>query len=1289
MSFDFISTTSFTIGRLEALVPTPGRGIAVAASLLTAVTSLLKFLARRWPHWLAIVFAASVLAPTSCGRQPSNKPIPSYVSNDVDNSKRYGLVEHAAATLPLGGNAWAIRSNQDTLIVAIDDRVYASTNRGDDWHLMTTLPLATDRTNIGFTEKGHLVEFTSSGDALFWQNGSWNKLGPPLLPYFHDATRLRLADNDVPYPCVNDFGYSLAESLVPLQVAGLVAAETSGLIAPSPAEIKKLEDAALKGAVEKIKNKRRRDIANQFGSVQDIYSLGHAQYVNASKGFFRCYVQNNALSTPNPKIDDVLKAAAVEKLPAVKINGHVSALMTTNQGLFIGDDKGEVLLASSDGKQCHLIYKLKGPDTITGIASAAPDVIITYGKWAERLSYKPNGWTNTSKDLPRPPGDHDPNLLEDPIADVTSIGGAVFAVSRGQIFRLDSAQADWQESSNGLRSKIESFATTPDGLLFAPGRDGRLYISRTQGADWERPISGFVETSEDLDTYKNADDPRAWKPATRGKAFFAKSVGGITAIHGNGGLLFGAFDPYDDLRVSADDGQSWKATKGPGNQGDVLSKWAEVETLGKTAFVVEISGNVLRSDDGGYTWRKTSITGAEHVLYVIGHALYGINQEDRKIWFSADEAQTRQFIPEDFNAVILAGSRDVLYAGTQSSGLYRLNDPKSGKNWIHVAGQGLPPSPIVTALWVDDRDPDILVLGTDSGLWWSKDSGETFTPSQLPPQLSGRRRISAIQRYSQRSFLVGTDLGLFYVEDFIPRVSTRSIASAMWQFYGQHKDQPYFWIISTCISLLGTYLVAVCGLILAGTSQGSLIFSRNYLFRLASKPLLNTPGLIKWALFLGYGKRVLNAPPVRSASSYFYGLPASHGDQVILPDINGTTLCNAVASALAPQEPLFIIGAGGAGKTTLLARLAYLALEKRLGEELKAYRPIIVSPTYYESSLVGAITAALREGYGVAVDGDSTISQLQAGRLLILFDGVSEVSGDKGLALAEIIRTATHADYAACRFIVATRTLDYIPSAYTAFHLHGLRLDTVSVLLSESKVDRDVQARVTKQLQVLGKDRVDPLLLAMVLEAGKTDAMDDTRASLYEKFLRRKLKLSAADQISWDGLRSAFEVVAEYSLLRSGNRGHGLSYAALMDVIEAAPGPEGTGRPLLERLERYFHLKFNDPAAFVKRAVSDGILESGRRWRFAHDTFEEYFAASRLVSFFENEVESPGTWDGQLLGKWSAPEKASELGTVFSFVSEIADHATKAKLVDAGLPMPWKRALEDGFGDSLSEPADS
>ncbi len=35
------------------------------------------------------------------------------------------------------------------------------------------------------------------------------------------------------------------------------------------------------------------------------------------------------------------------------------------------------------------------------------------------------------------------------------------------------------------------------------------------------------------------------------------------------------------------------------------------------------------------------------------------------------------------------------------------------------------------------------------------------------------------------------------------------------------------------------------------------------------------------------------------------------------------------------------------------------------------------------------------------------------------------------------------------------------------------------------------------------------------------------------------------------------------------------------------------------------------------------ILEEERRWRFTHDTFEEYFAASRVVSTFrESENES-------------------------------------------------------------------
>jgi hypothetical protein len=98
MSLDTSSAALFTKDPLVPLVATPRRRIAVAASLVTAVASLLKFLTGRRPLQLAIVFAAPVLVSASCGRQPSNKPIPPYIRNDGDSNKQYGLVEHAAAT---------------------------------------------------------------------------------------------------------------------------------------------------------------------------------------------------------------------------------------------------------------------------------------------------------------------------------------------------------------------------------------------------------------------------------------------------------------------------------------------------------------------------------------------------------------------------------------------------------------------------------------------------------------------------------------------------------------------------------------------------------------------------------------------------------------------------------------------------------------------------------------------------------------------------------------------------------------------------------------------------------------------------------------------------------------------------------------------------------------------------------------------------------------------------------------------------------------------------------------
>ena len=567
---------------------------------------MFKFLTERRPIRLALVFAAPVLLFTSCGRQPLKKSIPYYVSNDAASGRHYGLVEHATATLPLQGNAWAIRSNQDTLVVAIEDRVYASTNRGDDWQLLTTFPLAGDRANIGFTEKGQLLEFTTSGEVFAWQNGSWSKIKPPLLASFHDGTRLSISDNDVPFPCANDYKYSFGFQFWKLAEATKQSVISSQLIHPSPDEIKKQTEADTKEEIAKIQGMRKADTANLFGSVRDIYSLGEAQYVNASKGFFRCYVRNMLPATGDPTSDDklkqVLEGPTVEKLPAVTINGHVSALMASKQGLFIGDEKGEVFLASMDGKQSQLAFKLKSNDSITAIASAAPDVIVAFRDSLERLSNTTNGWSSTPNNLPTPPYSSrvlstDQTISEDSIRDATSINGSVFVASRGQIFRLDSAKSNWQPSANGLRANIESFASTPGGLILASAGDGRLYTSRAQGAVWDPPISSFFVTSEDPDIYRSRENLERWETTAHGRGYSA--IGGISAIHSNGKLLFGSFQ-YGNLTVSTDDGQSWKASKGPGNK-SVLSEKADVATIGNSAFVVTDDGHLLRSEDEGFT----------------------------------------------------------------------------------------------------------------------------------------------------------------------------------------------------------------------------------------------------------------------------------------------------------------------------------------------------------------------------------------------------------------------------------------------------------------------------------------------------------------------------------------------------------------------------------------------------------------------------------------------------------------------------------------------------------------
>lgn len=505
----------------------------------------------------------------------------------------------------------------------------------------------------------------------------------------------------------------------------------------------------------------------------------------------------------------------------------------------------------------------------------------------------------------------------------------------------------------------------------------------------------------------------------------------------------------------------------------------------------------------------------------------------------------------------------------------------------------------------------------------------------------------------------------------LDRECQSSLTDNLVAFYQHNHQASWFWPISVTASAVCAYIVCLMALLLLASQKGSTVFSRTWLIARASKPLLAVPGLGRHVLFLGYKKRLFKQKAVVQVSFDYFGLPADPpSGEPILPDTTGNSLHDRIAQAVGPQQPVLIIGTGGAGKSTLLARFALLALRENLAKPLQNYLPVIVPASYYTGSLVAAITDALREHDGVAVTQETVTAQLQSGRFLILFDGVSEVASEnKLLSWQDIVRTCTNFDYKESRFILATRPIEGFSGDLPQFHLRPLNPEIISVLLPRYHLPTAGENYVRLQLQSLGPGPVEPLLLAMILTQSARKEIRATRASLFEAYFRRLLQADS-DQDLWDGWRVALETLAQWFLLDTGKSGIGLPHGVLIDRIMGVTNDAKQHENLLTTLKRLYHFPATDGLDFVRRAEAAGLLVRERRWRFAHDTFEEYFAASRLVSIFEET----GSWPALVV--WIGyPQQEKEFLDVLKYVREMAADVAIKGLNEPHLPEAWKEQL--------------
>jgi photosystem II stability/assembly factor-like uncharacterized protein len=309
-----------------------------------------------------------------------------------------------------------------------------------------------------------------------------------------------------------------------------------------------------------------------------------------------------------------------------------------------------------------------------------------------------------------------------PASDIVSgARGVLYGIGDGVVKSVDGGQT-WSLADNGLVStSISSLVLQPGSskILYAGG-DGGVFTSTNAGGAWRRAsramgdsaVVGLAVDPHDLRTvyaatmwsglYKSTDAGVSWEPVAMARP--AKSFGAV------------AVDPRDSSTVYA----------------------------GASSSVLSAHGTLLKTDDGGVTWRvlagvpwavqslaidpsapRTVFAGTNHGLYR--------TRDGGTTWrrvVTASAAPNGVYSSFTFGFAFVAVAIDPhnprnVYAGIRSHGILRSTD--GGDTW-KAADNGLT-DVHVTTLGIDPRDPRVIYASTlDGGVLRSADAARSWRP---------------------------------------------------------------------------------------------------------------------------------------------------------------------------------------------------------------------------------------------------------------------------------------------------------------------------------------------------------------------------------------------------------------------------------------------------------------------------------------------------------------------------------------------------------------------------------
>ncbi|MGA9770476.1 MAG: hypothetical protein WBV94_15665 [Blastocatellia bacterium] len=744
------------------------------------------------------------------------------------------------------------------------------------------------------------------------------------------------------------------------------------------------------------------------------------------------------------------------------------------------------------------------------------------------------------------------------------------------------------------------------------------------------------------------------------------------------------------------------------------------------------AGNILLigSEDGRlFSWKENDTS--QKLIRGFGAAIKAIAADGETLWVgtykglyrlqnwqrSSDQSSDQPFLLPDKKVRSLFQTDKAMWIGMQDEGLYRWDKQPNS--------DAIPILPDVESVYSLFGNQSTLWVGTEKGLlkiegldspWTGKinpksDLAELKGGQYLTWEVSNYDWRATPQTLFQQVIIDGqqvatkasginydaeNNLFSYYIDpskDIVgSTIEIRATDLTNSTILFSHKVVPsagtsssglmklLMWILGSTAS----FIVAFAGALLALKvlkRDDENVFSRTWLISVAADILNKLPGTGRRYLFLGYNQRVAGLKQVREAAGNYYSLPAESSDgKVILPkQAEGSDedeLINEVIKSLGPQQPVLIVGKGGAGKSTFLSRLAHLAVTDQLGPSMAGYIPLFIPASDYSINLLGAIADTLRQRDRLGVNLEIIESQLQSGKFLILFDGVSDIPAgdDKRNFYDEIIRTARNADYSNSRFVISSRPFEGITGDVHSFTLQPLNAQTVLTLLDSYNLSDAKKNQVKLQLRSFGSKPIEPLLFSMILKQGDDEQLGTTRADIYERYFKRQLRLGEGvndNRDLWDAWLYALQALANWTFIETGKRGIGLPHDLLIENIRGDQEEAENIKGLLNRLHQYFDFTITAPKLLNKLQESR-LLQKERRWRFTHDTFEEYFAACRIITYFDRNNKWPS------LDPWKVtPSQIEEFLDILDFVRQMTEDEFRRRMIECDLPAQWKERLSE------------